>query len=147
MEINDLLSTNPELRTSNESELPQPTLDASDYFELLVTQLVNQDPLEPMKDTDFVAQMSSFTSLEQMKQLNEGFASFTDDQREISAHSYLGREVSVTHSSGLIVDGVVTAVSTVRDENDNPKTEITVDGQQYDLSAVREVRLAKEEAS
>ena len=99
-----------------------------------------------MKDTDFVAQMSTFTSLEQMKQLNEGFAAFTNEQREIAAQSYLGKQVSVAHASGFLIDGIVSAVNTVRDETGRSRIELTVDDKQYKLSDIREVRLAKEEA-
>jgi len=147
MNVSNILNTNPELATSNPTKSTPPTLDASDYFELLVTQLINQDPLEPMKDTDFVAQMSSFTSLEQMKQLNEGFNAFTADQREIAAQTYLGKNVSVAHASGFLIDGIVSAVTTVRDAEGTSNIELTVDGKQYKLSDVREVRLPTEEAS
>ena len=39
----------------------------------LVTQLQNQDPLSPMEDTDFIAQMAQFSALEEMSALNKSF--------------------------------------------------------------------------
>jgi flagellar basal-body rod modification protein FlgD len=39
------------------------------FLQLLVTQLQNQDPLKPMEDTQFIAQMAQFSSLEQMQNL------------------------------------------------------------------------------
>lgn len=146
MEVNNNTTSNLDFGSST-SSLPQPTLDSSDFFELLVTQLVNQDPLEPMKDTDFVAQMSTFTSLEQMKQLNEGFEQFQQDSLEISAQDYLGKDVSVLHQSGVLVDGLVSAVNSVLNPDGSNHIELTVDGKQYNISDVREVRLAKDEAS
>lgn len=44
-------------------------LGKDDFLNLLVKQLQYQDPMEPMKDTDFVAQLASFSSLEQLSNI------------------------------------------------------------------------------
>ena len=49
-------------------------LGKSDFLNLLITQLQFQDPLEPMDDTDFIAQLAQFSSLEQMQNLNTSFS-------------------------------------------------------------------------
>lgn len=41
------------------------------FLKLLTTQLAHQDPFDPVKDTEFVAQLAQFSSLEQMSSLNE----------------------------------------------------------------------------
>ena len=41
------------------------------FMELLVTQMKNQDPMNPQSNEDFIAQLASFSSLEQMEQMNE----------------------------------------------------------------------------
>ncbi|MPN41506.1 hypothetical protein SDC9_189058 [bioreactor metagenome] len=54
-------------------------------------QLSNQDPLEPMSDTDFIAQMAQFSALEQMQALNGAFSS-------CQAYSLMGKNVLATVS-------------------------------------------------
>jgi len=46
-------------------------LDKDAFLRLLVTQLQHQNPLEPMDDRDFIAQMAQFSSLEQMQNMNQ----------------------------------------------------------------------------
>ncbi|HOK42048.1 MAG TPA: flagellar hook capping FlgD N-terminal domain-containing protein [Thermoclostridium caenicola] len=49
-------------------------LGKNDFLQLLITQVQHQDPLEPLSDTDFIAQMAQFSALEQMQNLNNSFA-------------------------------------------------------------------------
>lgn len=49
------------------------------FLKLLVTQLRNQNPLEPMKDTEFIAQMAQFSALEQMNQVKEEIQGLRED--------------------------------------------------------------------
>jgi flagellar basal-body rod modification protein FlgD len=47
------------------------TLGKDEFLKILVTQLKNQDPMEPMKDRDFIAQMAQFTSVEQLMNMSK----------------------------------------------------------------------------
>ena len=49
--------------------LPAKTMGQTEFLSLLVTQMRNQDPLKPVSDTEFIAQMAQFTSLEQTKEM------------------------------------------------------------------------------
>lgn len=84
------------------------TLDKNAFMLLLVTQFKYQDPLNPMDDKEFVAQMAQFSSLEQLMNLNTSMTSLTDatnNQQMINATSYIGKEVTVTGNSiGKVTD-------------------------------------------
>src|SRR5690554_4087387 len=64
-------------------------LGKDEFMKILVTQLQNQDPLSPMADTDFIAQMAQFSTLEQMQSLN---SSYTFGQ----AYNLIGKNVYST---------------------------------------------------
>ena len=78
-------------------------LGKDDFLKLLVSQLQNQDPLSPMQDQDFIAQMAQFSSLEQMKNMNSGIL--------ISqASSMIGAEITWKDNKGNVNKGVVSSV-------------------------------------
>jgi flagellar basal-body rod modification protein FlgD len=80
-------------------ETGKKSLGVDDFLKLLSVQFTSQDPLKPMEDTQFISQMASFTSLEQMQTLSQDFAAFSKSQSVSTASSYLGKQVTVTDSS------------------------------------------------
>ena len=80
---------------SDESSHKESQLEMDDFLKLLTSQLQYQDPLEPMKDTEFIAQMASFSSLEQMNSMNKNFENFFQSQMNSSVQSYLGKVVTL----------------------------------------------------
>jgi len=114
--------------SSTSDRVPQKTLGQDDFLKLLVTQFTNQDPMQPMKDTEYTAQMAQFTSLEQAK-------SMTSSTQFTQANGLIGRTVDLQSDQDTPTTGVVTAVQV---KAGLPK--IVVDGQSYDLSSVLAIR-------
>ncbi len=83
--------------TAEKQRTPKQDLGKDEFLKILSMQMANQDPLEPMKDTEFIAQMAQFSSLEQMQALN---ANVGNQQ----AYSLMGKNVlaNVTDSNGLV---------------------------------------------
>ena len=88
------------------------TLGKDDFLKLLMTQLQNQDPSKPMEDTDFIAQMAQFSSLEQMTNMNSTFNKFIEHQRQsqlISYNQFVGKDIS-WHKLNELEDGTTEIV-------------------------------------
>jgi flagellar basal-body rod modification protein FlgD len=85
-----------------------------DFFKLLVTELQNQDPFEPAKTSDMIAQVSQIRSIETSSQLMSTLQQMTTQQRTAGASELLGKyvEASVTQSDGTqtTISGLVTGV-------------------------------------
>lgn len=76
------------------------------FLTLLITQLKNQDPMNPQDSSQFVAQLASFSSLEQMTAMSTSMNNVLDN----SATSLIGQNVTLLNSSGNLVQGTVTGI-------------------------------------
>jgi len=111
---------------------PSPSLNKEDFLQLLVKQLSSQDPLNPMTNEQFVAQLAQFGSLEQAINLNDSFTQFLGFQKLTQASTLIGRKVICLVPSG---DSFIPASGTV-------KQVMLVDGEAYlKLSSGDEVNL------
>jgi flagellar basal-body rod modification protein FlgD len=80
---------------SNDDESSD-NLGKDEFLELLLVQISNQDPLNPMDDTEFISQMAEFSSLEQLTNINDGIETLNDTlerQDLMNAVSFIGQEV------------------------------------------------------
>jgi flagellar basal-body rod modification protein FlgD len=131
--INPLSST-ADSQGAATSRVPLQTLDQDDFLKLLVVQLSSQDPLNPKQDTDFIAQMAQFTTLEQSKAMQQNIAGMHAEQRLLQANAMLGRVVELQLNEEAPTQGLVSAVQI---EAGTPR--IIVNGEAYDMSAVRSI--------
>ena len=86
-------------------------LTSDDFFKLLITQLQQQDPMEPMDNTEMLKQIASVREIELSSTLTESLRSLTGQQQFTSASSLIGQFVtSHPDESGMNVRGVVEGV-------------------------------------
>jgi len=73
-----------------------------DYMNLLVTQLKNQNPLEPMDNKEMTSQMTQFSQLQQLEDINSTFSEALQSANLNYASSLLGKEVTfnITDENG-----------------------------------------------
>lgn len=117
-------------------------LGQEDFLKILLTQLTFQDPLEPMDNQEFIAQMAQFTSLEQTRQSNDKIDGLLTLQSANQAIGLIGKEAQI-NTTGDPVRGKVT---TVRFIDGVPKVTLvaTEDNKAYPDRSLAEISVIRE---
>lgn len=112
-------------------------LGKDEFMKLLTTQMQYQDPLNPQDDTDFIAQLAQFSSLEQMQNLNSTF-------NNTSAYALIDKYVEIEHSEAngehSSAEGIVDSVKI----NKNG-AQVIIDGQAFDVDDIYKVSAPTDE--
>lgn len=112
-------------------------LDRDAFLQLLVMEMQYQDPMNPVDNTEMIAQLAEFASLEQMNNLNESFEMLSgsfDQLNFISASSLVGHEVTGIDEEGNVIEGTVETVHL-----DGSLVYLNVDGQLLSMAGVLSV--------
>ncbi|MGE5620274.1 MAG: flagellar hook capping FlgD N-terminal domain-containing protein [Sphingomonadaceae bacterium] len=110
-------------------------LGKDDFLKLLLAQLQNQDPLNPMQDTQFIAQMAQFSTLERMQELDRRMELMLRVEQLGQANNLIGKEIeAATGHSDAALKGTVDAVKVADGE-----AILLVDGKEVRLSEVLSV--------
>src|SRR5664279_2172745 len=96
--------------TQAQPQLPPQTLGQADFLKLLVAQLSAQDPMNPVSNTDFAAQMAQFSTLQTTQTMQGNMAAVQSGLTGLAANSLLGKTVNLQSTNGQAVTGVVSAI-------------------------------------
>ncbi|MFZ6646129.1 flagellar hook assembly protein FlgD [Undibacterium sp. TJN25] len=91
-------------------------INLQDFLKILSSQLTNQDPLKPLDNQEFVAQIAQFSTLEQSTELNAKIDQMLSQQSVTQSIGLIGRTVGVdtsTATSNGSLTGKVTAINYV----------------------------------
>ena len=119
-------------RTLNGGTQVNTGMDKHAFFKILITQLKHQDPTQPLEDKEFIAQMTQFTTLEQITNLNDELSKVTQMVTRSQVFALLGKTVQITQGTNT-VSGVVEEAT----GGDIPQ--ILVNGMYYDYTNVERV--------
>lgn len=108
------------------------SLGKDDFLKLLIVQMQNQDPTDPMDNTEFIAQMAEFSTLEQMTNMNSNFDKLSSVLTSNSALGTIGKTVQIDLGD-TTTQGVVQAVT----YGNNPQ--VRVGNMYYDLNKITAV--------
>jgi flagellar basal-body rod modification protein FlgD len=103
---------------SGGSQLPNKTfgLKTEDFIKMMITELQNQDPLQPAKNEDLLAQMSQIGQLESSTNLTDGIKSMVLQNNIGAASNLIGKMVKGLDTNGAPISGLVNSVK-VEDNN------------------------------
>lgn len=100
-------ATNTVTQTASAAAADKATLDYDTFLKLLVAEMQNQDPTEPMDSTEYISQLASFSNVEQTIQTNARLEDLLKSSSIAQAGSLIGRSVSSPDGS---INGVVKQV-------------------------------------
>lgn len=118
------------------SRISDATLGQDQFLQLLVAQLQNQDPLDPVSDRDFIAQLATFSQLQQTTALNASFGQMLALQQLTQGAELIGKTVEYAPAEGGDVrSGTVSALTV-----ENGQYVLRVGDDSVGLGQVRTVR-------
>ncbi len=113
------------------ARVPMKQLGQDEFLQLLVTQMRNQDPMKPVSDTEFIAQMAQFSNLEQTKEMSGDIAKLRQSTAFNQATALMGKQVHLLSGESTFTKGIVTDL-TVKDG----EVSLIVNGKTYELGQV-----------
>lgn len=124
MEVNGIQNA---LGSSEVSGTNRAQMDTYEFLKLLIIELTNQNPLEPLKDRDFMAQMAQINTAQSIENLGDSLTG-------LQAASLIGRQVEAYSVAGEKISGEVKAV-----EMSRGRIYLRVDEQLVDFNTVRKI--------
>lgn len=117
-------------------------LDVDQFLKLMITELTNQDPLNPMDNTQLVEQIGQIRQITATSQLSETLAVLQAGQNLTTASSLIGKEVTALTDQNENVAGVVDKITIDVDPQNKDKRSyrVHIGSHNIDLKNVREVK-------
>lgn len=117
-------------------------VDLNQFLSLLITEMQNQDPLNPTSNSEFLQQVSQIRSIGATNQLTESLTALTTGSGLSTASNLIGKEIDAIDTDGKEVVGTVDKVTVEVDSQnrDNRQIRLHVGNQKVDMDNIREIR-------
>ena len=116
-------------------------IDLDQFLRLMITELQNQDPLNPLDNTQMLQQITQIREIGANDRLTETLSAVLTGQNLSTASGLIGKEIDALSDSGEAVAGIVDRVSVETDDNDSAKRvlRVHVGGQSVQLNNIRQI--------
>jgi flagellar basal-body rod modification protein FlgD len=132
--------------SATSSSTPQTTassisdMDLDSFLKLMITELQNQDPLDPMENSEMLQQLSQMRSISASDKLTSTLDAVLLGQNLTTASSLIGKEVSALADDGSDIQGTIDRVTVTPSEDDDPATvQVHIGDYTVSLGNVREI--------
>ena len=116
-------------------------LDTDSFLKLLISELQNQDPLNPMENADMIQQIGQIREIGATDQLTTTLTNLSSSQELVTASSLIGQQVSGLADDASEVNGVVDRITVVtNDENNARSVKVHVGDKTMEIKNVREIQ-------
>lgn len=116
-------------------------LDIDSFLKLLISELQNQDPLDPMDNSEMVQQIGQIREIGATDQLTNTLSDLSSSQELVTASSLIGQSVTGLADDASAVDGVVDRITVETSaENDSRSVKVHVGGKTMDIKNIREIQ-------
>ena len=116
-------------------------LDIDSFLKLLISELQNQDPLDPMDNSEMVQQIGQIREIGATDQLTQTLSGLASSQELVTASSLIGKSVTGLADDASAVDGIVDRITVETDpENDSRTVKVHVGGKTMDIKNIREIQ-------
>jgi flagellar basal-body rod modification protein FlgD len=116
-------------------------VDLDQFLGLLITELQNQDPLNPMDNAQMLQQISEIRQIGSTNKLTDTLSTLAIGQELSMASSLIGKEISALDTNSKDVKGIVdrVAVQTDAKDNNNRKVQVHIGDSIVDIKNIREI--------
>lgn len=116
-------------------------LDIDNFLKLMISELQNQDPLDPVDNSEMVAQIGQIREIGATDQLTRTLSGLASSQDLVTASSLIGKTVNGISEDASNVDGVVDRITVEADAENGTRTiKVHVGEETMDINNIREIQ-------
>ncbi|QDU93786.1 flagellar hook assembly protein FlgD [Lignipirellula cremea] len=114
-------------------------VDLDQFLQLMIAEMQNQDPLNPMENSEMLAQIAQLREISSSDKLTSTLGNVSEGQSLATASGLIGKTVSALDEESKNVTGVVDRISVDINDDGIRQFKVHIDGHSVDLDKIREV--------
>jgi flagellar basal-body rod modification protein FlgD len=116
-------------------------IDLDAFLALMIAELQNQDPLDPMDNSEMVQQIGQIREIGATDQLTSTLSNLASSQELVTASSLIGEQVTGLAEDGSPVDGIIDRITVETDLEKNERSiKVHVGGKTMSIKNIREIQ-------
>lgn len=114
-------------------------LNIDEFLQLLITEMQNQDPLDPMENSEMLQQIGQIREIGATDQLTSTLGNLASSQELVTASGLIGRQIQALADDSTEVSGVVDRITVETSEDDSRNVKVHVGEKTIDIRNIRQI--------